>query len=244
MRTYRDAKLMAKSLRHALAERNIELGHGECLDVIARLFEHDNWNVLSARIEVDQPPALPNKLLLPEGWLKAGSRPELYLMGVDQAARHQGQHPAVVRCILSGEAGRIYDKDPGFGTLMQMAKAEAYRGKHLRLRAQLRCEDATSAQMWLRIDSKFTRAIRFDNMDNRPLRGTRDWTPAEIVLSVPEEAEHISFGFFVTGTGTAWASGFTLETVGSEQVETGARAMQVLEAPSNLDFSTIAQPAT
>jgi hypothetical protein len=51
MRTFRDAKAMAKSLRTALAAKNLDLSHGECLDIVATQFELENWNVLSAKIE-------------------------------------------------------------------------------------------------------------------------------------------------------------------------------------------------
>ncbi|WP_051710651.1 glyoxalase superfamily protein [Andreprevotia chitinilytica] len=242
MRTYRDAKLMAKSLRQSLAQKDIELGHGECLDVIARLFECDNWNVLAARIEVDAPTAAPQDLPMPEGWTKAGSRPDIYLMGVDTSRMHHGQHPAVIRCSLNEEASRIYNQDPGFGTLMQAVKAGSYRGKRLRLTANLCCAHALKVQMWMRVDSRHTRGIRFDNMDNRPLHGTQDWTLAEVVLQVPDEADTVNFGFFVVGTGTAGAAGFKLEIVDTDTEETGALAQQVLDAPSNLDFGALTEP--
>jgi hypothetical protein len=51
MRTFHDAKAMAKSLKTALAARKLDLSHGECLDIVAAQFELDNWNVLSAKIE-------------------------------------------------------------------------------------------------------------------------------------------------------------------------------------------------
>lgn len=50
MRDYLDAKLMAKQLRQRLAEKSIELGHGECLELIASQFGYANWNMLAARI--------------------------------------------------------------------------------------------------------------------------------------------------------------------------------------------------
>ncbi|HSC81407.1 MAG TPA: glyoxalase superfamily protein [Chitinolyticbacter sp.] len=237
MRTFRDAKLLAKSLRAGLARKAIELSHGACLDLVAQQFECDNWNVLSAKIEAESQPDAQQTLPIPQGWVRAGSRPDLYLMGLDTAVRHHDRPTAVIRCVLREEAARSYDKDPGFGTLMQTIKAQAYRGQRLRLRAALRTEAALSVQMWLRIDSKFTRGIRFDNMDNRPLRGSHEWTTVDIVLQVPEEAEQVSYGFFVTGTGAAWASGFALEVVGRDVEETGSAAVQVLEAPTNLDFS-------
>lgn len=51
MRDFRDAKSMAKALRAAMAERNMELSHSETLEIVARQFGFDDWNVLAARIE-------------------------------------------------------------------------------------------------------------------------------------------------------------------------------------------------
>jgi uncharacterized glyoxalase superfamily protein PhnB len=53
MRTYRDAKAMARSLKTALSKRGIDLPHGACLDVVAAQFALDDWNVLAAKIEAD-----------------------------------------------------------------------------------------------------------------------------------------------------------------------------------------------
>ncbi len=60
MRSFTDAKAMARSLRSALGDRHLELSHGECLDIVARQFGLDNWNVLSAKIDAaegDKPAA-------------------------------------------------------------------------------------------------------------------------------------------------------------------------------------------
>src|SRR5215470_33944 len=51
MRDFRDAKLMARVLREALREKAIETTHGECLELIAKAFGFENWNILSAKIE-------------------------------------------------------------------------------------------------------------------------------------------------------------------------------------------------
>lgn len=50
MRSFHDAKAMAKTLRQALADRNVELSHSETLEIVARQFGLDDWNVLAARI--------------------------------------------------------------------------------------------------------------------------------------------------------------------------------------------------
>lgn len=51
MRTFTDAKAMARALREALAEKNTTLTHAECLEIVARQFAAPNWNVLAAKIE-------------------------------------------------------------------------------------------------------------------------------------------------------------------------------------------------
>ncbi len=51
MRDFRDAKTMAKTLREALAARTIEITHSEALEIVARQFGVETWNILSARIE-------------------------------------------------------------------------------------------------------------------------------------------------------------------------------------------------
>ena len=59
MRTYLQAKAMAKSLRDSLASRNVSLSHGECLEVVAQQFGFGNWNVLAAKIDLETGPREP-----------------------------------------------------------------------------------------------------------------------------------------------------------------------------------------
>lgn len=51
MRDFRDAKLMAKALRQALAARDLSLTHSETLEIVARQFGFDEWNVLAAKLD-------------------------------------------------------------------------------------------------------------------------------------------------------------------------------------------------
>ncbi|WP_410318544.1 glyoxalase superfamily protein, partial [Klebsiella pneumoniae] len=55
MRTFHDAKAMAKSLRQALATKNIEISHSDGLELVAAGFGLGNWNVLAAKIAEDGP---------------------------------------------------------------------------------------------------------------------------------------------------------------------------------------------
>jgi catechol 2,3-dioxygenase-like lactoylglutathione lyase family enzyme len=52
MRTVRDAKAMAKALRaEVLALTQTDLPHSQCLEIVARQFGVESWNVLSALME-------------------------------------------------------------------------------------------------------------------------------------------------------------------------------------------------
>ncbi|WP_332689692.1 glyoxalase superfamily protein, partial [Devosia sp.] len=57
MRTYRDAKAMAKAMREALAQKNLDVSHSEALEIVARQFGLDTWNILSSKLEKADEPA-------------------------------------------------------------------------------------------------------------------------------------------------------------------------------------------
>ncbi len=52
MRTHKDARLMAKALRAALAEDGLDVSHSRALEIVARQFDRESWNVLAADIGV------------------------------------------------------------------------------------------------------------------------------------------------------------------------------------------------
>jgi ClpX C4-type zinc finger/Glyoxalase superfamily protein len=58
MRDFRDAKAMAHALRDGLKAKSIETTHSECLELLAKAFGCESWNVLSAMIEARQSPEL------------------------------------------------------------------------------------------------------------------------------------------------------------------------------------------
>jgi hypothetical protein len=56
MREFRDAKAMALSLRQALTAKSVSVTHSESLELIAKTFGFDNWNILAAQIEAERRP--------------------------------------------------------------------------------------------------------------------------------------------------------------------------------------------
>jgi hypothetical protein len=54
---FRDAKDMARALRDALKTKAIDTSHSEAVELTAKAFGYENWNILSANIEATEPPA-------------------------------------------------------------------------------------------------------------------------------------------------------------------------------------------
>jgi len=163
---------------------------------------------------------------LPEGWFMAGSHPKDYEAGVTPDAM-DGRAAAYLRAKGASE---------GFGTMMQQFKADAYRGQRLRLSALVRSEDVERwAGLWMRVDGTNRSSIAFDNMQNRAITGTTDWTRHAVVLDVPEhESAKIAFGVLLNGPGKLWIADVKIEPVGADVPTTGARPLQ--DHPINLDF--------
>ena len=57
MRDFRDAKTMARALRETLKSRAVEILHSDLLELIAKTFGYENWNILSAKIKAARPQA-------------------------------------------------------------------------------------------------------------------------------------------------------------------------------------------
>jgi hypothetical protein len=166
----------------------------------------------------------------PKGWIAAGSKPKDYNMSVDRTVAHGGQASASLKCVAA--------KPAGFGTLMQTIKADAFRGKRVRMSGYVRAQNVTDwAGLWMRVDGARGEPLGFDNMQQRPIKGTGDWKKCEIVLDVPESAADIAFGLLLTGAGQAWMDDLAFEVVGTDVPTTGAKtAPEVPAAPANLNF--------
>ncbi|HTL81570.1 MAG TPA: hypothetical protein VL651_07690 [Bacteroidia bacterium] len=172
---------------------------------------------------------------MPRGWLGAGSQPEKYNMGIDSIGGRDG-----------GRAGTIKSKEKkisGFGTLMQEFKADSFAGKRVRMTGYLKTKDVKSwSALWFRVDGGNYRIEEaFDNMHDRPLRGTNDWTKCELVLDVANDATEIAFGALLAGTGQVWFDDIKFEVVDASVPITGKvypsnTRSAVNDAATNLDF--------
>jgi hypothetical protein len=169
----------------------------------------------------------------PPGWAKNGAKPEAYTVGVDSTQTWGGMPSAYVESLAP-------TVDGGFGGMMQTTSAENYVGKRVRLSGWIKTEDANQGggHLWLRIDGQERgQMLGFDNMDNRPVKGTSDWQEASVVLDVPAGSAALAYGFFVSGGGKMWVNGQRIEEVAADVPTTNMNLKRALpKAPSNLGF--------
>lgn len=167
---------------------------------------------------------------IPKGWYAAGSNPSEYEMGVDNSVYQSGKASAFIK-----------SKNPGmneFGTLMQSISADNYLDKRLRLTGSIKSKDVKGwSGMWMRIDGERGEQLGFDNMGNRPIKGTTDWKQCEIVLDVPANSKVINYGVLLGADGEVWFDNLKLEEVDKNvPVTSPAKEMNLSKEPVNLDF--------
>jgi hypothetical protein len=167
----------------------------------------------------------------PAGWFASGSSPKDYEVRLDRSEHHSGK--------ASGAITSVSETPTGFGTLMQVFKADNYRGKRLRMTGYAKTKDVESwAGLWMRVDGPGGTALAFDNMQDRPLTGSLGWEEYEIVLDVPETGTNISFGVLLAGKGRVWVDDFAFEIVGKDTPSTDLRGKmrEMPLEPANLSF--------
>ena len=148
-----------------------------------------------------------------EKWFVDGGNPDSYEAGIDSHAMHNGHASA-----------RLRSKEravKGFGTLTQFLPTDKYRGKRVRFSGFARSQEVEDwTGLWMRVDKGRDR-VAFDNMQERPIRGTTSWQQYEVVLDVPQDATGIFFGVLLAGPGTVWLNGVNFEVVGPDVPTTG-----------------------
>jgi hypothetical protein len=162
----------------------------------------------------------------PRGWRAGGRAPQDYELGSDAAYRHSGKRSAVIRARVARPAD--------YGTLMQECLADDYRNQRVRLRAWIRVAKVEGwCALWMRVDDNHC-MLACDEMKDRPIRGSADWTAYDVVLDVPARATSLAYGVLLHGAGTVWFDDLSLTAVGPEVALTNVRSLP--RAPVNLDF--------
>jgi hypothetical protein len=143
------------------------------------------------------------------GWYVAGSRPDEYAVRLDETAGRNRSACAVLETRASSVTG--------FVSLAHNATVSELRGRRLQLSAWVKAERVEGwSGLWMRIDNDKGKGVAFDNMQDRPIRGSADWADHSIVLDVPADGRGLSFGVILEGPGTVWVDDFKFSLVGPQ----------------------------
>ena len=157
-----------------------------------------------------------NSVFSQANWFQVGS-PQKYAHSIDSSNQHEGRNVMTLKSIDT--------EINGFGALMQDMKPGKYLGKRIKMTGYLKSKDVTGwAGFWLRVDQAGSQQfLSFDNMQDRPIKGTTDWRKYEIVLDVPSEASNIAFGALMSKTGQIWIDDVNFEVVDDSVPTTGQK---------------------
>jgi hypothetical protein len=142
-------------------------------------------------------------------WQLAGGEQPCYQLDHDFVVTRAGKPSG--RLMSIGEC-------QSFGTMVQCIDPADYAGKRMRFSAYVKARDVKDwAGLWMRVDGAggCGTALAFDNMNARPIKGSRDWARYEVVLDVAKDAKNICLGLLLQGPGKVWLSGVSFEPVGT-----------------------------
>ncbi|MBA2750746.1 MAG: sigma-70 family RNA polymerase sigma factor [Actinobacteria bacterium] len=163
-----------------------------------------------------------------KSWFLAGSHPNDYEHEVAEDETYEAKRVVRVRCTA--------DDPSGFGTLMQMCDPGEYLERRVRFSGAARGTDVTGwAGLWFRVDGPGARMLAFDNMQERPIKGSTEWQRHDLVLDVVPEATALAYGVLLAGAGEVDVADFRFEVVGDDVPTTDRKTR--LPVPENLDFS-------
>ncbi len=166
------------------------------------------------------------------GWLARGNL-EDYDVKIDADVKHVG-----------AKSGAVISKavQPNdVGGLVQRFKADEYRGKRIRISAYIKAENIEgAARMWARVDGQTTTVL--DNMDDRLIKGSREWTLYDIVLDVPSDALKVNLGLSLRGAGKVWLDDMRVETIDAASPLRTTNLYENRSAAHHHDPSTQAMP--
>lgn len=146
----------------------------------------------------------------------------------------------------SARLERDAGSEASFTTLTDSLPVD-FGGRALELRGFLKTEDVVGwTGLWLRQDGE-AGSVAFDNMQQRNVHGTTDWTEYTIELPLRNEARTIFFGALLAGEGKVWVDDLQLLVDGKpvsgapavERVETVLDTDDAFDAGSGIDIGEL-----
>ena len=159
----------------------------------------------------------------PQGW--AAANQSGYTVSADSVTVQSGKYSVVIES--TGEAGSFHP--------ITIRLPDNYDGQQITLSGYIKTENVTDgyAGLWMRIDPQ----IAFDNMSQRGVTGTTDWTRYEITLPMnPAKTEGIFLGALLVGKGKMWLDNLSITIDGKDIAEAKIFERELLPAEKDKEF--------
>lgn len=168
---------------------------------------------------------------LPRSWELYTSTPRLFQASRDSVAA-TGKGSGALQGASEASTSQ-------YALLAQKISALDYRGMRVRLSAKVQAVSVGGrAGLWIRADSADGEPLVFDNMEDRPIKGDKDWSLISIEVDIPQQAREIHFGLLLCGSGRARIDDLALTVLGEARpvAKTVSRIRSLPRAPVNGDF--------
>jgi len=173
------------------------------LELEKEAIENESWENVVPPVTINLED-LQASQALQQGWFLSGDNPNGYVVGNDQET--------IYKDAASGFIRSKQEKVTGFGTIMQQSNITSYHGKQLEYSAIIKTDKVKNwAGLWVRLDDADMQYLWFDNMQDRPIRGTIDWKKFHITFDVPNNSSFLNIGVLLVGPGKVWINNVNLD---------------------------------
>ncbi len=115
---------------------------------------------------------------------------------------------------------------------------KSFKGKKIVLKGFVKTEDAASVGLWMRLDGEGGGDNGFDNMMDRPIKGTTDWKEYAIELDYDGEVvSKIVVGGLIIGKGKMWMDDLSISIDGKDISVAPVYAKSAYPADADTAFS-------
>lgn len=119
----------------------------------------------------------------------------------------------------------------------------ALYGKHIRVTFWLKTRDVRGwVGTFVIIQGMDGRHMQYDDMSDRPVRGTTDWQQYKIVTDLPDEPCIIYFGPDLYGPGELWADDFQIDLASADESATDDRNWRISNETDPTLYSVATDP--
>lgn len=170
-----------------------------------------------------------------------GDRNGKFIVEVDHDMRRTTNSPPAIHIggPLTSDGSNIFQMpaatvgtykktDNSSSTIYEVSNSSALFGKHISVTGWLKTKAVQGwAGVFVIIVNKDGRRYQYDDMSDRPIRGTTDWQQIEIVTDLPDEPCVVYFGPDLYGPGELWGDDFQINVAPPGEATTDDRNWRI-----------------